>query len=242
MVYAPSERMKHLLAGIVLLIVPIVAGAQNLIPNPGFENYSKVPCSHMNGSLSEYVSGWENAASGTPDFLCTEADSACYASPYSKHWDSYGTETPHGGKGMAMIMTTGHQGGTWREYLGIMLSKPLVKGKRYYAEFYVSLGDYSGVATNNLGLLFKTGPFFSEPDYIIAQTPQVNTQTVIDQTNGWYKVSGTFTAAENYTHMIVGNFFTDAQTTVKVMPPAKSYVSPHTYRPEMGVPGQVAGR
>ena len=48
--------------------------AQNLIPNPGFEKYSQVPCACMQGSLSAYVTGWENAAAGTPDFLCSGAD------------------------------------------------------------------------------------------------------------------------------------------------------------------------
>lgn len=224
--------MKLIRIIFVLLIVCPAANAQNLIPNPGFETYSQVPCGCMQGSLSAYVSGWENAGSGTPDFICTEANEACYASPTSDHWDSYGSEKPHGGKGMGMIMTSGH-GGTYREYLGVTLTKPLVKGNRYYAEFYVTLGDYCGAATNNMGMLFKTGTFSTVGDYIITGEPQVNVKTVIDQTDGWYKVSGTFVAQDAYTYVIIGNFFTPANTIVKEMPKAEVYESPHTYRTSM---------
>lgn len=224
--------MKFLRIFLLLLIVCPSVNAQNLIPNPGFETYSQVPCGCMQGSLSAYVSGWENAGSGTPDFICAEADAACYANPKSNHWDSYGSEQPHGGKGMGMIMTSGH-GGTYREYLGVTLTQPLVKGNRYYAEFYVTLGDYCGAATNNLGMMFKTGTFSAVADYIITGTPQVNTSTVVDQTNGWYKVSGTFTAQDAYTYVIIGNFFTPANTIVKEMPKAEAYPQPHTYRTSM---------
>lgn len=224
--------MKLIHTLLLFLFLAAVAQAQNLIPNPGFENYSQVPCNCMQGSLSAYVSGWENAAAGTPDFICSESDDKCYASTHSKHWDSYGEETPHGGKGMGMIMTSAH-GGTFREYLGVTLTQPLVKGNRYYAEFYVSLGDFCGAATNNMGMLFRTGTFSASPDYIITGTPQVNVPTVIDQTNGWYKVSGTFIAQDAYTYVIIGNFFTPANTIVKEMPKAASYESPHTYRTSM---------
>lgn len=225
-------NMKKAVVALMLLTAPFVLGAQNLIPNPGFEDYSQVPCSCMQGSLSSYVSSWENAGGGTPDFISTEARPDCYASTRSTHWDSYGAEQPHSGKGMGMIMTSGHNG-TYREYLGVTLTQPLVKGKKYYAEFYVTLGDYCGIATNNIGMLFRTGTFQAVSDYIITGTPQVNTTTVIDQTAGWYKVSGTFVADDNYTHVIIGNFFTKDKTEVKIMPQAESYVSPHTYRTGM---------
>jgi hypothetical protein len=224
--------MKQYTLSIALLTFAITTNAQNLIPNPGFEDYSQVPCACMQGSLSAYVTGWENAGSGTPDFISTEADPECYASAESSHWDSYGHEQPHGGKGMGMIMTSGHNG-TYREYLGVRLTQPLVKGTKYYAEFYVSLGDYCGVATNNMGMLFKTGTFTAHSGHIITGTPQINITTVIDQTTGWYKVSGYFVAEEEYTHVIIGNFFSRDQTTTKIMPEAEAYTSPHTYRTSM---------
>ena len=230
--YSPT-RMKFLRILLPVLIVCPTVNAQNLIPNPGFETYSEIPCACMQGSLSAYVSNWQNAAAGTPDFISTEAKEECYASAFSDHWDSYGHEQPHGGKGMGMIMTSGH-GGTYREYLGVKLIQPLMKGTRYYAEYYVTLGDYCGIATNNLGMLFGKGELVASSDYIITGTPQVNSKTVVDQTDGWTKISGSFIAADNYTYVIIGNFFTQENTTVKVMPQAEKYENPHTYRTNMG--------
>lgn len=227
-----QSMMKFFAPAIFCVLLCIPAHAQNLIPNPGFETRSQVPCGCMQGSLSAFVSGWQNAASGTPDFISTEADTSCYAHPLSGHWDSYGHEQPHSGKGMGMIMTSGHNG-TYREYLGVTLTKPLVKGTRYYAEFYVSLGDFCGAATNNMGMLFRTGPLIAATSYIITGEPQINNKTVIDQTKGWYKVSGWFIAQDNYTHVVIGNFFSPESTTVRVMPQAQSYQSPHTYRASM---------
>lgn len=226
-------KTNLLILAFCLSVPALKAQNPNLIPNPGFETYTQVPCACMQGSLSAFVSGWENAAAGTPDFISTESNQECYASTQSNHWDSYGHENPHGGKGMGMIMTSGH-GGTYREYLGVTLTNPLVKGTKYYAEFYVSLGDYCGVATNNLGMLFKTGTLVASYSNIILGEPQINNTTVIEQTNGWTKVSGTFVAADNYTHVIIGNFFTHEKTTVKVLPEAEVYESPHTYRTNMG--------
>lgn len=226
-----SNMIKPFFSALFLMLA-FQLGAQNLVSNPGFEKYSQVPCGCMQGSLSAYVSDWENAGAGTPDFMCTDSDAECYASTNSNHWDSYGHETPHGGKCMGMIMTTGHNG-TYREYLGTTFIKPLTKGERYYVEFFVTLGDFCGAATNNIGMLFKTGDFRSGGQMIITGTPQVNTTTIIDQTSGWYKVSGSFVAEEAYTHCIIGNFSTKENTQVKTMPRAEEYESPHTYRDGM---------
>ncbi len=206
--------------------------AQNLIPNPGFEKYSKVPCECMHGSLRDYIDDWENAGGGTPDFICTKSAESCYASTNSSHWDSYGFEAPHGGDGMGMIMTSGHEG-AYREYLGVTLTQPLKKGKKYYAEFYVTLGDWCGIATNNLGMLFRTGTFKAVFDNHIYGSPQINNATIIDQTKGWYKVSGTFVAGEDYTYVIIGNFASKENTSIKIMPRLESYPGEHTYRTSM---------
>ncbi|HTF04363.1 MAG TPA: hypothetical protein VK826_10065 [Bacteroidia bacterium] len=229
--------MKHTrYIATLALALPLNLFAQsttlNLIPNPGFETYSQVPCNCMHGSLSEYIDAWENAGAGTPDYISAKASESCYASPNSSHWDSYGTETPHGGNGMGMIMTSAHDG-VYREYLGVTLTAPLKKGHKYYAEFFVTLGDYCGLATNNLGMLFRTGTFATVPEHIITGTPQVNQATIVDQTKGWFKVSGTFVAAEDYTYVIIGNFFTKDETATKTMPKAESYPGEHSYRTSM---------
>lgn len=201
---------------------------QNLIPNPGFEKYTQLPCDCMQGDLSNYVEDWQNAGIGTADYIHSKTNESCYANPRSLHWDSYGYELPHGGDGMGMIMTEG-KNGSYREYLGLVLNKPIKKGKEYYVEFYISLGDYSGLATNNLGLLFSIDKPKHGADGIIHSTPQINFEEVLTQVEGWVKVSGTFIADNNFKYMTIGNFSTNGSTSSQVMPKL-SYSGEHTYR------------
>ncbi|HEU4716196.1 MAG TPA: hypothetical protein VFU15_00095 [Bacteroidia bacterium] len=198
----------------IILFLPLMIGAQNLVPNSGFEEYHRVPCDCMQGDLSEYIKNWQSPAAGTPDIITDEADNDCYASCYSKNNQSYGTQAPHGGHGMGMIMTTALSG-SYREYLGVQLKAPLIPGKKYYAEMYVSLGDKSGLATNNLGMCFFDGDFKKSTSNIITATPQVNSKDVVDNYVGWVKISGTFVADAPYRVLVIGNFLPMDETDTK---------------------------
>lgn len=202
---------------VLLCLAPAIFRAQNVVPNPGFETLKKTPCSFMANEMDEYVNDWECVADGTSDILNDAASSTCYANCHSSNPASLGSQTPHGGHGMALVMTEGHSG-SYREYIGVTLSTPLVPGKKYYAEMYVSLADYVGYATNNIGMAFFTGPLYRRDGMKIIAEPQVNSTAVIDDASGWVKVSSTFTAAEAYTHLIIGNFLTTDQTTMKKRP------------------------
>jgi hypothetical protein len=216
---------------IVLFIFSAGIYSQNLIPNPGFETYSQLPCACMHGDVNTFVKSWENVGSGTADILSSNADQSCYASTNSNHWDSFGFEAPNGGNTMGMIMTEGFDG-TYREYLGLPLSTPLRRGREYYLEFYVSLGDYCGVATNNIGALFTVDKPRTGEGYIVMGTPQVNYESVILENNGWVKISGSFIADDNYRFMTVGNFAPTSATEMERLPEI-AFAGGHTYRKGM---------
>lgn len=183
----------------------------NLVPNPGFENLLSTPCDPMIGELSQYISGWQQGTHGTADILTEKSPANCYANPNSSNGIRIGSEDPHGGESMGLIMTSVH--GDYREYLGCNLTKSLEIGRQYHCEVYVSLADYSGFATNNIGFLFRTGQYRIENGYQVFATPQVNCTTVISTTTGWVKVSGTFTADQAYTYFLIGNFLPEEQIT-----------------------------
>ena len=176
----------------------------NLVPNPGFENLLAVPLEPMAGEISKYVTGWQQGSQGSADILTQKAPTTSYANPNSTCSASIGHENPHAGENMGMIMTSAHD--DYREYLGCNLSEPLVVGRSYHVEAYVSLADYSGFATNNIGFLFQTGVYRIAPGYKIFSMPQVNCTEVISVTDGWVKVGGDFTADQAYTYFMIGNF------------------------------------
>ncbi len=204
---------------------------QNLIPNPGFETYPQIPCNCMYGDVNKFTQSWENVGSGTADILTSTADASCYASTNSNHWDSYGFENPNGGNGMGMIITEGHDG-IYREYLGLPLNTSLKRGREYHLEFHVSLGDYCGAATNNIGALFTIDKPKTGSGYIIHGTPQINYESVILETNGWVKISGSFIADDNYRFMTIGNFAPTSATEILKLPEL-AYTGAHTYRKGM---------
>ncbi|HTL80230.1 MAG TPA: hypothetical protein VL651_00925 [Bacteroidia bacterium] len=190
-----------------LSLAPLSLFGQNLVPNPGFEEYKQLPCACMQYDIEDYVMDWNSAAQGTPDVIYdySSIQSDCYASSNSSSNVSFGMEKPHGGHGHGMVMTTAHND-SYREYLGVTLKTPLEKGQKYYAEFWTSLGDRCHIASNNMGMAFFTGSFERSSQTIITTTPVINQATLITTADGWVKISGTFVAADDYDYLVIGNF------------------------------------
>lgn len=195
------------------LLLPVSAFAQNLVPNSGFEDLIKMPCNCMQNDMANYIKNWDCVTAGTADILNDQAGPSCYANSEKANSPSLGPQTPHSGHGFAMIMTYCNDSRDYREYIGVKLTKALTPGKKYYAEMYVSLADFSGFATNNLAISFFTGEMHKWPTYVITADPQINEPTVVTNADGWTKISGTFTAKEAYTFLVIGNFISSQATT-----------------------------
>jgi hypothetical protein len=215
--------------GLILPFFPVIASAQvNLVPNPGFEEYINLPCSWLSGGPEKNVKHWERPTTGTPDILSDLVEKTCYANCRSQSESRLGSEAPHSGHVMAMIAVYGEGSCTfpnYREYLSIKLKQPLVAGKKYYAEMYISLADHAGYATNNIGMYFYNGKNSMNTDCVFSANPQVNTTKVIDVAKGWVKISGTFVAEKSYSWMAIGNFFDGANTEAVERP--DSVLNPH---------------
>lgn len=192
-----------------LALLPAFASAQiNLVPNPGFEEYKQLPCQCMQNDMSEYLVAWDAANAGTSDYITDLAQPGCYAD--CKGDNGQGIQVPHGGHAMVFFY---NEYDTYREYVSVTLSQPLVPGKKYYAEMYVSLTDHSQFATNNVGMcFFNSKRSVSGDGYIITAKPQVNSAALITDSKGWVKVSGTFIADSAYSFLVIGNFFSPATT------------------------------
>jgi hypothetical protein len=202
---------------IACAFLPLSAFSQtqtNIVPNPGFEEYKQLPCACMQNDMGDYLNNWSAANGGTSDYITDLANAGCYAD--CKANGGQGMQAPHGGHGMVFFYNY-YPSGNYREYVAVNLKTPLIKGKKYYAEMYVSLTDHSRTASNNVGMNFSVGKPMSDK-YVINANPQVNETNVITDSKGWVKVSGTFFAAEAYTYLTIGNFFslegTKHQSTV----------------------------
>ncbi|GMV77992.1 MAG: hypothetical protein AMXMBFR79_11250 [Chitinophagaceae bacterium] len=95
--------------------------------------------------------------------------------------------------------------------------------KCYYAEFWVSLGNNSRIACNNIAMLLTDtaiwSPFPSNSSNfgydLIPANPQIFNygNPVITDTLNWVKISGVYTAQGGEEYITIGNFKDDANTT-----------------------------
>lgn len=209
--------MKRILLTINILALHATILAQNLVPNPSFENYKNTPCSWNTSAaeLSDLVTDWYSPAATSTDIHSTLADATCWANPLTGNEEGtcrLGKEEPHSGQLMAGLYTS-VSSHVWHEYLGVKLARPLIPGQKYYVQMWVSAGDYVAYASNNIGMYFSKEPVMGE-DIILAK-PQFNWTNIVDQKEGWTLLSGSFTATDDSQYLTIGNFFPDNETTLE---------------------------
>jgi len=191
----------------------LFSAAQNLVLNPGLENY--ITCPGFGQFSNTYINDWDKPTYGSTDYY---------------HYNCPGIipaqQVPHGGDAYAGIIGYNY-GAEYREYMTGTLSGPLIPGATYYCEFYVSLNDGYIQAIKELGAYFSVtppGPYANALH--VPVTPQIlNTVALLDDTSAWMKVSGYFLASGGEQYITIGNFNTDTNTTIVQVGSVGSYGS-----------------
>jgi len=190
--------------------------SQNLVLNPDFEIFGAVPCGWTGSPIdfANATSSWTSPTQATPDIFSTLINPSCTNfSPVSTSISSNGWQSPHSGDIFAGFYT--YVGGSpWREYLQGELSQPMVVGDAYRVSFYISLGDNSQFSTNNIGVGFTTTMTSSGISNEFGTTPEINFTSVINDTAGWTLLCDTIIATAAWQYMIIGNYFSDANTSI----------------------------
>lgn len=185
-------------------------GAQNLIPNPSFEDSLFCPQFYSEFAACEH---WK-AFRDSPDYIH-------FCNPV---FDLYTNgKQPHTGNAYAGFLTYGITTPDFlRERIGVQLNSPLLIGEKYFVSFFISL-VYTpiqlNIASNNIGTLFTTYFHYDmmgdlpNPNY-----SHINETLVISNPESWIKVSGSFIADSAYTYMAIGNFYDDIYTDTFNLP------------------------
>ena len=213
------ENEKHfkivfLLVLAIMLQIKVV-NAQNLVPNPSFEECDTCP---WEACQIHFANGW-HSCSGTPDYFNTCA----FVDDFSVPNNALGYQIPKTGNAYINIGTYIPSIYNGREYICTELTEPLEIGRDYYVSFNVSLIDRATYANNKNGVLFTNQNHFLLPCYYedenfeLLNPPNyahLYTDGIIVDSANWTNISGWFTADSAYNYLMIGNFFDDENTDI----------------------------
>jgi gliding motility-associated-like protein len=197
--------MKKIILFIIFYSILSPIKAQNLVPNPSFED--TVACPNNQGQLN-FATPWISPSNSSPDYFnsCSNTSTG-----FSLPFNHFGFQTAHSGNAYAGIIVMAIAPGlsnNYREYTQTILDTLLIKDETYCITFYVSLADTSEFAINNIGMYFSTNPIFAnnyDPLPYIPQIENTNFNPLINN-NVWTKISGIFVANGNEQYLTIGNF------------------------------------
>lgn len=199
-----TMKSSLLLTAFVFVTSGFAASAQNLVPNPSFEN-ANCPTGY-NGTATQvamYLSDWYSATCASPDPM-TNCSSNANTSVPSVWFGHQNARTGTNYMGFSFYSV-------WYEYIGVKLTQPLAAGTTYDVSFYVSCADQVKYASDKLGIFFSDTAIqcisgFSGP--VLTYTPQVQSPSGVFYTDtaGWSQVSGSFTATGGEQYIVIGYF------------------------------------
>lgn len=226
-----STRIGPLL---LLALAHSLAHAQNLVPNYSFEEHSDCPDAFNLIELSThwYKSDVNNLPPHHVDYIHT-----CGTSEFQAPNAYWGFQAPATGDAHAAISTRSPLATDYRENIFAELIAPMVPGVSYTMSMRVSHTDLSRSATNNLGIKLATSP-----DFPIDNTSHMHTANVLADHDNWLLLSGTIVADSAYSHIGIGNFYTDANTTTETVCPSCPYLHNEYYIDDICVVPSTVGR
>lgn len=185
----------------------LLAKAQNLVPNPSFEDTVSAPM----GGVMEDATGWINCGL-SPDYYNAgfNNDGFGFGVPncfYSGYQNAF---SGNAFAGMIITLIPEQSG----EFIGIQLTQPLIVGSKYFVSAYISQADNYPCSSNNLSFKFYNSlyflPTFNPPP--LDNFAHVNSTTLVTDSINWQLVGGSFTADSAYQYFVIGNFYDLSQT------------------------------
>ncbi len=201
--------------------------AQNLVPNPGFDDLTDCP---YDGGQIAFAYPWVSATNGTPDVYNECSPEPHLMVPYAGGYiDGY--QLQKSGAGYAGIFVYSDSNPFIPECIEVPLIEKLKKGVKYYLEFFVSPDispmNYYGF-TDAVGLALSDTFFYKEisTNIPLLLNPAIeNRGMVITDTAGWTRVSGCYTAKGGEAFAIIGNLRGKDETIVELVNPTFPFLN-----------------
>ncbi|MFB0924750.1 MAG: T9SS type A sorting domain-containing protein [Vicingaceae bacterium] len=179
--------------------------AQNLVPNPSFEDTLSCPTGLGNFTVVD----WVNPTTASPDYF-----HSCNTGNIGVPLNGFGWQNARTGNGYVGGHTSDFGATDYREYVQCQLDSILKAGRMYEVSFYVSRTDSSKKACDNIGAYLSTTAITSGSNQNLSVTPQVVSQPnnhIVDDVN-WVQIIDTITAIGGEEYLTLGVFSNNANT------------------------------
>lgn len=218
--------MKNLITlFIVLLFCNKNAEAQNIVPNPSFEQYSNCP-SALN--QLNYCNYWRRGNLSSTDYYHSCSTTTITGVPDNSMGNQLSSANAY--TGIIAYSTYSSTVQNYQEYL-VTNIPALEVGARYKVTVIVSLADDSRYACSGLGVLFFRDMFLDtvHTNSYINRSPQVDyiSYGLVTNAASWTTLVDTFVADSSYTNMVIGNFRAD--TAIETLDRSSFYTSGAAY-------------
>jgi|GEM_PF-2004897 len=208
--------MKYILSFALCVCVIKIANGQNIVPNPNFAEKIACPDDYSQTYKCRY---WYQPTNGSSDYFNICHDSLAGSShtmgvPYNAGGYQQSTSNAYLGFYTYVYSTD------VREYVATDIPA-LTVGKTYRVTVTTSLSENSYYATDGLGVFFCSNidPLWTTVNGPTGSVPQINYDAmgVISDMVNWVTLTDTFTADSAYSHLVIGNFKTNAELNKTVV-------------------------
>ena len=191
--------------------------AQNLVPNPGFEE--NLSCPAEIGEIETAI-GWTSIGI-SPDYFNECADDSV-----GVPFNALGYQWPADGTGYAGL-SIGPLAQN-KEYMQAELTEPLAPGEPTYVSVRVSPGGFGmpdwtspTLAVSHVGLRFSVAPLqqFAFYGQFHFNTAALYMPTVLSDTSSWTVLAGVYVPDSAYRYLQIGSFFDENFVQQAVLDP-----------------------
>ncbi len=222
--------MYKILALFVFINLSLISIAQdkngNMVKNYDFELTEKKMIKKP-GMLDEFCQDWFSPTQAAADIFASGIKSDKMRVPDNM----YGNENAYSGDCYAGFRAYSKDKKLPRSYVSIKLAKMLSPGKQYCVRINVSLADYSKYAVNNLGIYIANKKYIQSNTSDIIKKAQIlqKTNKVMNNTEGWETICGTFVATGREKYLLIGNFERNEKLKIEKMKKPEGMVDAQKY-------------
>lgn len=198
---------------------------QNMVKNPSFEQYRKVPTDLGEWGMVNY---WSSPTEASPDYFHKRAGGKNVDIPYNK----MGRSTARSGYAYAGIYAyaSRYLKRNFREYVQLELKQPLLSGNVYCVKAHVFLAQSSNRAVGALGVNASKIRWNQKNELPIESKNMTymlqEDRSPLDE-RAWVEISCQYKAQGGERYLILGNFDDDKKTKVSGAIVNDTFKNPH---------------